>query len=113
MFEVIRDEYLSRTPRLRKGRPSCPFCTRGLNRTIDVRYIYTDALAVLLVHVGLAQARPNNYMYICQDGGAVGFVDFTKQARSQGGSRGSTEPPKISCSEVFADTPIAIYLNDS
>ena len=22
-------------------------------------YIYTDALAVLLVHVGLAQARPN------------------------------------------------------
>ena len=26
-------------------------------------YIYTDALAVLLVHVGLAQARPN-YIYI-------------------------------------------------
>ena len=35
----------------------------------DDRYIYTDALAVLLVHVGLAQARPNYiyiYMYICK-----------------------------------------------
>ena len=28
----------------------------------DDIYIYTDALAVLLVHVGLAQARPN-YIY--------------------------------------------------
>ena len=43
-----------------KGRPSCPFCMnwpRVLKRTI---YIYIDALGVLLVHVGLAQARPNN-----------------------------------------------------
>ena len=61
LFEVIRGEYLSRTQRLGKGRPSCSFCIRGLNRTIDIYilYIYTDALAVLLVHVGLAQARPN------------------------------------------------------
>ena len=27
-FEAIRGEYLSRTQWLRKGRPSCPFCTR-------------------------------------------------------------------------------------
>ena len=27
-FEAIRAEYLSRTHWLRKGRPSCPFCTR-------------------------------------------------------------------------------------
>ena len=27
-FEAIRAEYLSRTQWLRKGRPSCPFCTR-------------------------------------------------------------------------------------
>ena len=58
LFEVIRGEYLSRTQRLRKGRPSCPFCTRGLYKSDD-RYVYIDALAVLLVHVGLAHARPN------------------------------------------------------
>ena len=38
-FEAIRGEYLSRTQWLRKGRPSCSFCTRGLNRTIYI-YIY-------------------------------------------------------------------------
>ena len=27
-FEAVRDEYLNRTQRLRKGQPSCPFCTR-------------------------------------------------------------------------------------
>ena len=27
-FEAIRAEYLSRMQWLRKGRPSCPFCTR-------------------------------------------------------------------------------------
>ena len=27
-FEAVRDEYLSRTQRLRKWRPSRPFCTR-------------------------------------------------------------------------------------
>ena len=27
-FEAICGEYLSRTKRLRKGRPSCPFCTQ-------------------------------------------------------------------------------------
>ena len=68
-FEAIRGEYLSRTQWLRKGRPSCLFCTwhklapwpKTDNRykyNIYI-YIYTDALAVLLVHVGLAQARPN------------------------------------------------------
>ena len=65
-FEAIRGEYLSRTQWLRKGRPSCPFCTRyklapwpkTYDRYIYI-YIYTDAPAVLLVHVGLAQARPN------------------------------------------------------
>ena len=88
-FEAIRAEYLSRTQWLRKGRPSCPFCTwyklapwpktddiynyiyiyiyiyrrtRCTTRTCGARsgspQIYIDALAVLLVHVGLAQARP-------------------------------------------------------
>ena len=27
-FKAVRSEYLSRTQQLRKGRPSCPFCTR-------------------------------------------------------------------------------------
>ena len=27
-FKAVRSEYLSRTQRLRKGRPFCPFCTR-------------------------------------------------------------------------------------
>ena len=41
-FEAVCGEYLSRTQGLRKGRPSCPFCTRhklarGLRCTI---YIY-------------------------------------------------------------------------
>ena len=67
-FEAIRAEYLSRTQWLRKGRPSCPFCTRyklapwpkTYDRYIYIYiYIYTDAPAVVLVHVGLAQARPN------------------------------------------------------
>ena len=65
-FEAIRGEYLSRTQPQRKGRPSCPFCTRHKlvpwPKTGDIYiyiYIYTDALAVLLVHVELAQARPN------------------------------------------------------
>ena len=31
-------------------------------------YIYTDAPAVLLVHVGLAQARPNYTLRIIIDG---------------------------------------------
>ena len=65
-FEAICGEYLSRTQRQRKGWPCCPFCTRHKvgpwpktdDRTDDI-YIYTDVLAVLLVHVGLAQARPN------------------------------------------------------
>ena len=42
-FEAIRGEYLSRTQRLHKGRPSCPFCTRHelvpWPKT-DNRYIY-------------------------------------------------------------------------
>ena len=64
-FEAIRAEYLSRTQWLRKGRASCPFCTRyklaPWPKTYDIYiYIYTDAPAVLLVHVGLAQARPND-----------------------------------------------------
>ena len=70
-FEAIRGEYLSRTQWLRKGRPSCPFCTRyklvPWPKTYNI-YIYTVQVyiyiqthpAVLLVHVGLAQARPNN-----------------------------------------------------
>ena len=59
-FEAIRGEYLSRTQWLRKGRPSCPFSTRHkLAPWPKSDDIYIDALAVLLVHVGLAQARPN------------------------------------------------------
>ena len=49
LFEVIRGEYLSRTQRLRKGRPSCPFCTRHKlapwPKTYDIYiyiYIYAD-----------------------------------------------------------------------
>ena len=62
-FEAIRGEYLSRTQWLRKGGHLVHFApgtnwSRGLKRTIDI--IYIDAPAVLLVHVGLAQARPNN-----------------------------------------------------
>ena len=42
-FEAIRAEYLSRMQWLRKGRPSCPFCTRyklaPWPKTYD-RYIY-------------------------------------------------------------------------
>ena len=42
-FEAIRAEYLSRTQWLRKGRPSCPFCTRyklaPWPKTYD-RYVY-------------------------------------------------------------------------
>ena len=44
-FEAIRGEYLSRTQWLRKGRPSCPFCTRyklaPWPKTYDI-YIYTN-----------------------------------------------------------------------
>ena len=42
-FEAIRGEYLSRTQWLRKGRPSCPFCTRYKLAPwpkTDDRYIY-------------------------------------------------------------------------
>ena len=70
-FEAIHGEYLSRTQWLRKGQPSCPFCTRyklaPWPKTDDI-YIYTDAPAVLLIHVGLAQARPN---YILRYYGSV------------------------------------------
>ena len=81
-FEAIRAEYLSRTQWLRKGRPSCPFCTpyklapwpKTYDRYIYI-YIYTDAPAVLLVHVGLAQARPNNvscFARLCFERGSGG-----------------------------------------
>ena len=47
-FEAIRGEYLSRTQWLRKGRPSCPFCTQyelaPWSKTYD-RYIYTVQVA--------------------------------------------------------------------
>ena len=50
-FEAIRAEYLSRTQWLRKGRPSCPFCTRyklaTWPKTYD-RYIYILAEAARL-----------------------------------------------------------------
>ena len=64
-FKAVRSEYLSRTQRLRKGRPFCPFFTRHKlapwpKTTYDIYiYIYIDTLAVLHVNVGLAQARPN------------------------------------------------------
>ena len=69
-FEAIRAEYLSRTQWLRKGRPSCPFCTRykvapwpkTYDRYIYIYiyiYIYRRTRCTILVHVGLAQARPN------------------------------------------------------
>ena len=70
-FKAVRSEYLSRTQRLRKGRPFSPFCTRHKlapwpKTTYDIYiyiyiYIYIDTLAVLHVNVGLAQARPNYY----------------------------------------------------
>ena len=49
LFEVIHGEYLSRTQRLRKGRPSCPFCTQHKlapwPKTYDI-YLYTADLHI-------------------------------------------------------------------
>ena len=57
-FEAIRAEYLSRTQWLRKGRPSCPFCTRyklaPWPKTYD-RYIY------LYIYI---QTHPLYYSYM-------------------------------------------------
>ena len=51
-FEVIRAEYLSRTQWLRKGRPSCPFCTRyklaPWPKTYDI-YIITVVLHIIII----------------------------------------------------------------
>ena len=59
-FEAIRAEYLSRTQWLRKGRPSCPFCTRyklaPWPKTYD-RYIYIYILGRCLQHVGASLSK--------------------------------------------------------
>ena len=62
-FEAIRGEYLSRTQWLRKGRPSCPFCTRyklsPWPKTYDI-YILVNAKhcgASLSIDIRISMAR--------------------------------------------------------
>ena len=56
-FEAVRGEYLSRTERNAKGGNLVRFAP-GIN------WPRIDALAVLLVHVGLAQARPTSVLKV-------------------------------------------------
>ena len=84
-FEAIRAEYLSRTQWLRKGRPSCPFCTRyklaPWPKTYD-RYIYIytmleprrQAMALFPTEY-YANGWPEGGLAICLEVSFFGKVD--------------------------------------
>ena len=65
-FEAVRGEYLSRTQSATQRAAILSILCKWkytVSRTYTTLYIYIDAADARFVSVGLAQARPNEYIY--------------------------------------------------